>query len=668
MLELKRILWNRKALLLFGILLLLHGIFFFFQCNGEKAITLTGAELEEYVAGYPAYIQAVHENVDVMKENPLFNAETSFVYRNLIKTGEDYAKLADVVPVAGENRGIITVLKFNLTSFILLIVGGYIVLSFLKERQKGLHLLVRCTAGGRSGLSLQRIGILCLGVSGAAVVLFISILLLGNVAFPGCDMTRPIQSIPELESVIGHYSIGEYIVVFLMRKVLGCIFACLLLYFFMSLFYSGLCIVSFFLLISGEYMLYAFVIPTGKWSALKYINLYTYTFCGMEYADYYNLNLFGRPCNIVVCSDLFVTLGVVVLLLLCLLQYARQYPRGEYRAVQFVEKLQGFFSRRKPLLSLMAWELKKVLISQKGLVVFVLLGYLAYSASTESNYLDFRSRYVTHWYEEYSGTIDEARVTEIREKKESLEYWVALWANAKEQLEQTRLRYQMEGKDTAYTERLIGEYAQLIEEYEYEIRGIAVVLEQAEKGYAYYQKSGILLELMDTTAYELLLVKDKKTILRNYLYTLLTVVIMLSGSMACEKAAHMDVLLHTFYSGRKRILLRKVIIMVGICVTTTLSIHLVQFFQIGRVFDYVNQTAPAQCISCARIVPAQLTIRQYMIGLYAVRCMISVAMGSAVMAVSRRFGRIATIALGVVLLFVPIGMVALYLRGVGSIL
>lgn len=663
MLELKRILWNRKALLLFGILLLLHGVFFLFQCNGEKAITLTGAELEEYVSGYPAYIQAVHENVDVMKENPLFNAETSFVYRNLIKTGEDYAKLADVVPVAGENRGIITMLKFNLTSFILLFVGVYIVLSFLKERQKGLYLLVRCTAGGRSSLSLQRIGILCLGISGAAFVLLISILLLENVAFPGCDMTRPIQSIPEFESVIGQYSIGEYIVVFFMRKVLGCIFACLLLYFLMSLFCSSLCIVSFFLLMSGEYMLYAFVIPTGKWSALKYINLYTYTFCGMEYADYYNLNLFGRPCNIVVCSDLSVTLGAIALLLLCLFRYARQYPRGKYRDAQFVEKLQDFFDRRKPLLSLMTWELKKVLISQKGLVVFVLLVYLAYSASMESNYLDFRSRYVTHWYEEYSGTIDEAKETEIREKKESLEYWVTLWENAKEQLEQTRLRYQMEGKETTYTERLIGEYAQLIEEYEYEIRGIAVVLEQAEEGCAYYQKSGISLELMDTTAYELLLVKDKKTILRNYLYTLLTVVMMLSGSMACEKTAHMDVLLHTFYNGRKRILLRKVIIMVGICVVTTLSIHLVQYFQIGRVFEYVNPAAPAQCISRAKNIPVQLTIRRYMIGLYAVRCMISVAVGSMVMLISRRFSRISTIALGVFLLFVPIGLVALSLRG-----
>lgn len=667
MLELKRILWNRKTLLLFGILLLLHGVFFVFQCNGEKAITLTGTELEAYVTGYPAYIQSVHENVAMMKENPLFNVASSFAYRNLIKTGEDYAKLADVVPVAGENRGVIAVLKFNLTSFILLFVGVYLVLCFLAERQKGLYLLVRCTKRGRSCLSLQRIGILCLGVSGAAIVLFISILLLGNVAFPGCDMTRPIQSIPEFESVIGQYSIGGYMAVFLLRKVMGCLFACLLLYFCMSLFRSSFCIVAFFLLLVGEYVLYAFVIPTGKWSALKYINLYTYTFCGTEYASYYNLNLFGRPCNIVACSDWFVTLGVTVTLFACLLQYARQYPRDEYRMAWRIEKLRVFFSRHKPSLSLMTWELKKILISQKGFVVFVFLVYLSYSASTESNYLDFRSRYVTHWYEEFSGVIDKAKVTEIREKKEELEYRVDLWKKSMEQLEQTKLQYQIEGKETMYIEQLLGEYVRLVAEYEREIRGIAVVLAQAEECYAYYLKSGIRLELIDTTAYELLLVKDKRTILRNYLYTLLAVVMMLSGSMVCEKAAHMEALLHTFYRGRKWILLRKVILMVGICVVTTLSIHLVQFFQIGKVFDYADMASPAQCISSARIVPLQLTIRQYIIGLYTVRCMISIVMGSAVMAISNRFSRIATIALGVFLLFVPMGLVTLYFKTVGGI-
>ena len=162
MLELKRILWNGRTLLLFGILILLHGIFFVFQCNDEKSITPVGEELTAYIDGYDDYMTSVQDNVIMMKDNPLFSESDSFVYRNLIKTGEDYAKIADITPVAGENRGIMAVLRFTLSTFVLLLIGVYIVLCFLAERQKGLYLLVRCTERGRTVLSLQRIGILCL--------------------------------------------------------------------------------------------------------------------------------------------------------------------------------------------------------------------------------------------------------------------------------------------------------------------------------------------------------------------------------------------------------------------------------------------------------------------------------------------------------------------------
>ena len=140
MLELKRILWNRRSLLLFGLLLFLHGVFFFFQCNEAKSNTLTGEALTEYIDGYEDYVKSVHENVDMMQENPLFGEKDSFVYRNLIKTGKDYAKLDGVLPVAGENRGIVTLLNFNLTNFVLLLVGIYIVLCFMAERRSGRRL------------------------------------------------------------------------------------------------------------------------------------------------------------------------------------------------------------------------------------------------------------------------------------------------------------------------------------------------------------------------------------------------------------------------------------------------------------------------------------------------------------------------------------------------
>ena len=659
MLELKRILWNRRSFLLFGLLLFLHGVFFFFQCNEAKSNTLTGEALEEYIDGYADYVNSVHENVAVMRENPLFNNEESFVYRNLIKTGDDYAGLTGITPVIGENRGIVTLLNFNLTSFVLLLVGIYIVLCFMAERQKGLYLLIRCTYKGRMQLSLQRIGILGVGILTAALLLFGSTLLMSMRLFPGCDMGRPIQSVPEFGSVTGHYSIGGFLLLFFLKKAIGCLLTCLLLYFCMSIFRSSLCIIIFFLLFAGEYGLYALIIPTGKWSAFKYLNLYTYVFCGTEYAHYYNLNVFGHPLNIAAGADVLAFIGTVVMILFCLIRYAVQYPKSEYKSLWFVEKIRTFVSRHKPSYPLFLWELKKVLFSQKALFIFVILFYLAFSASTEANYLDFRSRYITHWYEELAGKIDEEKITEIRDKKIELEIKIEKLEISIQRLEENLIRNIMTGKGTDYISGLISERRELMEEYKKELKGISVVLEQAEAGLEFYLKTGIAPELIDPTAYELLLYNDKRTILRNYLYTLLTVVLMLSGIMAFEKASNMEMLLNSLYKGRKQTLFGKILIMLGICTICTLSIHLIQYVQIGKVFEYVHLNEPAQSIPCARFFPVLLTIRQYLVLIYSVRVLISAAVGGTVMFLSSKLSRIATIAIGVFLLIIPMGLVAL---------
>lgn len=658
MLELKRILWNGKTMLLFGILLLLHGIFFAFQCNAEKSITPVGEELTAYLDGYDEYMTSVQENVVMMKENPLFSADDSFVYRNLIKTGADYAKISGITPVEGENRGVMAVLQFTLSTFILLLIGVYIVLCFLAERQKGLYLLVRCTERGRTVLSLQRIGILCLGVLGAAVILYGSIFIISSVFFPGCDMTRPVQSIPELGSVIGHYSIGEYLILYVLRKAMGCLFACLLLYFCMSLFRSSFCIVAFFLLMLGEYALYTFIIPTGKWSVFKYINLYTYVFCGTDYADYYNLNVFGTPMNIVGTSDLFVILGTVVMVLVCLLQYARQYPRNEYRTLKVIEKLRMFASRHKPSCSLMTWEFKKVMFSQKGLFIMAILIYLAYTASVESNYMDFRSKYVVHWYQDFAGEITEESVQSMYDTRTEMEEDSKRWQASLVKMEENRIKNLMMGADTGMIESVIRNLQDAILENEREIAGLNVVLEQAEESLAYSLETGHTVMLIDFGSYELLLHNDKQTISRNYLYTLLTVVLIMSGVMACEKASHMEMMLHSLYKGRRQTLVRKILIMLGVCVVATLSIHLVQYFQIGEVLAFTDKDVLVQSIPCVRNFPFAITIGQYLYFIYGVRVITSVLMGSAVMYLSSKFSRITTLAFGVFLLIVPMGLVA----------
>lgn len=659
MLELKRILWNRRTLLLFGLLLLLHGVFFFFQCNEAKSNTLTGEALTEYVSGYEDYVDSVHENVAMMQDNPLFGEKDSFVYRNLIKTGEDYAKLTGITPVVGENRGIVTLLNFNLTNFVLLLVGIYIVLCFMTERQKGLYLLIRSTERGRTQLSLQRIGILGFGILTAAFLLFGSTLFMSMLLFPGCDLARPVQSVPELGGVIGRFSIGGYVLLFLLKKVMGCLIACLVLYFCMSLFRSSFCVAVFFLFFAGEYALYALIIPTAKWSALRYFNLYTYVFCGTEYAKYYNLNLFGHPVHIAKGADLLIFLGTAVMVLFCLFRYSRQYPKSEYGSLRIVEKMRAFVSRHKPSYSLTVWELKKVLLSQKALFLFAIMFYLAFSAASESNYLDFRSKYVTHWYEEYAGEINEEKIDALHGRKTEMEEKVSLWEDSLSKLRITLQRYLLEGKETWRVASSISDFERLIAEMTKEITGISIVISQAEEGYAYFQKSGNKIELIDPSVWELLFYNDKRTILRNYLYALLTVVLMLSGIMACEKSAHMEMLLHSFYKGRKQVLFRKIAIMLGICVVSMLSIHLIQYFQIGKALTYTDYDAKLQSIPCVRSFPLQVTIRQYLVLLYTFRTLFAAAAGGAVMFFSSKFSRIATITFGVFLVILLMGLVSL---------
>lgn len=659
MLELKRILWNRRSLLLFGLILFLHGVFFVFQCNEAKSNTLTGEALTEYIDSYEDYVKSVHENVDMMQENPLFDEKDSFVYRNLIKTGKDYAKLDGVLPVAGENRGIVTLLNFNLTNFILLLVGIYIVLCFMAERQKGLYLLVRSTERGRMQLSLQRIGILAFGILAAVLFLYGSTFLISMRMFPGCDMARPVQSIPEFGGVIGRYSIGVYMLLFLLKKVVGCLFVCLILYFLMSVFRSSFCVAAFFLFFAGEYGLYVLMIPTTKWGVLKYLNLYTYLFCGTEYAAYYNLNFFGRPFHIATGADLLVFLGTAGMILVCLFRYSRQYPKGEYRSLRIMERMYAAVSRHKPSASMTGWELKKVLFSQKGLILFALLFYLAYSASTESDYKDIRSKYITHWYEEYAGEISGEKIAAIQGKKGEMEEKSELWQKWLSEAKSTLEKYLLEGKDIGQITSSISEFERLLEENQKEIRGLSVVLTQAEEGYAYTLESGNVIELIDPTAWDLLFYNDKRTILRNYLYSLLTVVLMLSGIMAFEKAAHMEHLLRSLYKGRGQVLVRKIVIMLGICILATLPIHLIQYFQIGEALTYADFNVKVQSISCVRFFPLQVSIQQYLVLLYSFRTLCSVAVGGVIMFFSSKFSRIATITFGVFLVVLLMGLIGL---------
>lgn len=662
MLECKRVLFRPRSLLLIGILLLFNGIFFLYQCNDLKSNTLTKQELLSYVEEYPAYVEAVLKNADEMMDNPLFSDTTSFVYRNLLKTKQDFMTLSKVVPKYGENRGITTVMGFQLTEYFLLFLGTFFVMSFLAERQKGLYLLVRCTQKGRFPLTLQRIGTLIWGLTICGLLFYGSVLILGKLLFVEMDLLRPVQSIPEFSGVTWQVSIATYLLFFLFERVLGCIVCCLFLYFCLSLFQSSICVILFLGIFLGEYLLYVFLSPTTYFSFLKYMNLYAFIFRGMDYGHYYNLNLWNHAVPAHQCVLVFVLLLLVILVPLILWRYTCQYPKNIHSSFAVIERIKILISKRKPILSPFLWECRKILISQKALFILIGVIYLAWSASGESSYLDYRSKYVTHWYREYTGEINDKmhasmvkRQTKMEDKLERLKASLVVQQEIYE-------RYEIAGYSLSAVQENIRKLTRAIYDYEHELWGLDIVLDQVENGLEYRKRTGLPMNLVDVSSYELLLSEDYQTTRRNHLYVLLAVILMVSGIMCCERTTHMEPLLHTLYRGGRGMLARKIILMLFLCIGCALSIHMIQFVQIGRVYPFTNWDAIAQSIPCARSFPFSATIRTYVGLVYFSRVLVSVGFGAAVMTISYYSkSRIVTIAISIFLLVIPVVALSLWM-------
>lgn len=658
--EIKRVLFNKKFLLLFLIILILQGIFFCYQCNDKRNITATSDELTEYINTYHDTVENALSNADIMLNTPLFSQQDSFVMNNLQKTKEDYKNLLDVVPEEGENRGVTAACLFGLTGVFMLLIGVYIVMSFLQERKNGLSLLVRCTVGGRLRLTLTRIFILVAGISAAGILLFSVTVIIGQIIFPS-NLLRPIQSIPEFSGVVSHASVPEYLALFLFRMIIACITVMLALYFCMSLFRSGLCILLFMLFALGEFLLYVLLLPTAPLCALKYINLYTMLFKGTDYGHYYNINLFGSACGTAKTSLLWACFALLFFAILCVFRYAGIYHVTEKKNPVIFNRIADFFSRHKPQLTPTLWELKKLLISQKALVILVLVVLVAASSADSMTYMDLRVPKLLEWYDYFYGEVNEQKVEEIQKKIESTEKKKARYESARERLLNSIIKYEEEGLAEKYSDAInyaweqISTLEEVIAEAEINLSAMKIVKAKADKGLDLLRTRYIKITLMDTTGYDLLLKDDRRTVKMNYLYVLIASILMFSGIMSFEKTSHMDTTLHTLYNGRKRLLTRKLVIVLICSIFCTLSIHLIQFFQINSVMPYDKFSDPVQSITCMMDFPIKCSITAYLTGLYTVRCLISYALSLIVMLLSSNTrSRVAAIAFGTFFLVIPV--------------
>ncbi len=631
--EFKRLLGRKTVFILLTLVIINVGLFMMSFAT-EKDITLTGNELESYISEYPEFLRSTKENSESLSMLNMY--KNSFAADNIEKTALAYEKLEDITVKSGDNRGIVLFLQHKLSDVIMLSFLMIISIGFLKERRKGTVNLIRSTLKGRGVLYFQRVGILAVSSVIAGVMLYGSNLLAMLISFGNTDLSRSIQSLPEFMQC--HYSItiAEYILISVSLKVIACFLCGLTFYIIISVFGTGVAYTVSALFAVSELFLYSLIIPVSTINALKYINIFALIICEEFLSVCRNINVFGKAVPALNCNIVFICVLSIILIFAGYFIHGKMYVGKKNFLKSISEKISRLLEKISFQRTLFGWESFKVLIKQGGLIFMAAAFLLALSSAMKYNYIYRINPKEQLWYNKFKGIITEETLSEALKEMVLIEEKIESYQNKIDDLL----------SQETYSEELLNRYYRYLEKATEEKDTLMPVLENICDGYEYTQRTGNTVNLIEPYSYDLLIQRDKQTRSRASLYILIGIIGAVSGIFAYDRQNNISDTQRCTYRGRKMLTLTKTGLVCIVCTIICISIHLIQFVQIGNLLGYNDLDVPIQSLMFMRDFEPYISISEYLILLFAVRTTAACLIGLICTTISR-FSSDTTTAMGI---------------------
>ncbi len=639
--EFRRIFFSRRMIFAWFIGLFLCGVFFCYECESSKEITLSGEELQSYIDSYPDFLQSVKDNAENVGMLAAISDNSGFVRDNIEKTLDDYSRLEGTTLAEGENKGIVLFSNFVLGDAIIMTMVLVVLLLFAEEKSKGLSMLVRCTKNGRSRLILERAGILAVTSLVASFLVTATCMILSHGLCGEVVFSRPLQSVPEFSMCAFPITIGEYLLLTILIKALAAfafgLFVLLLLVWLEAipaiLAGAGMMFV--------EYLGYTLILGTDKLSGAKLANVMALLRTEIFFKNYYNINFFGHAVGFLTFSAAI--MGVVAMGLVILSAIFSAKCTENCLRIGLINKIKVWCSLHAPNPPLFFWELRKVFFSQRGILIVAAVLYFAASSGLEYRYYSYVDTEREYYYEKYAGTITKEKIALMQEDYDEI---IGLYRKAAEEIkylqahdpENERILTLMQ---TCYD---LGEKAQAVEE----------IMENASGAFDYSMKTGVETQLVKPDAYQRLFVTDVSTTNKNSMFLILGIVGLFSGLMACEKERNMSLWLQTLFKGRKTLLIRKLGVIALTVPVLVLGVSWAQFYQVQEAVGFNDLGATAQSISLFREIPFPISIGGYMVLVFIIRILFAFLIGGLVAGISALVpNRVLCLFISFVLLVVP---------------
>ncbi|MCM1525004.1 MAG: hypothetical protein NC120_11155 [Ruminococcus sp.] len=593
--ELKRV-CSKKNIVLMAIVAVLNLSLFYLSCDDNLSITLQGEELESYIASYPDFIKYTYEQSRLQL---ILGEKDGFTEASIIKTAEDYGRLENITLTLSDNRGINLLSDHFLSDIFLGAVVFIAVFSLSDVRRKGLLPVVRSTFRGRTPLFLKGVLTVFAAAIGGAVLIYGGNFLVIILRYGVPDMQMQIQSVPEFKLCPFDIKSGEYLLLMYLIKTFGIASAGAAFY---ALSYAGTGLTYAASSVFAAFELAASRIPAvSEYNFFGIFNIFSLIRSKELFSRYCNINILGRPVTAVRVSLFFG--GVLLVLSLAAGIFFNEivYADGLFGEENFFERIKRYAEKHGRCRSLFSWEIYKLVFKQKGgIIVLLMFGAMLFQ-SAQYDYFYPIDPYEFEWYAKYEGDITEKTLTDMTKEKDRLENFIDRLNNSLEKLL----------AQESYDPRELGRILSYLEEATAQLNELTPLLDNVKSAMEYTARTGNTLMLIKPYAYELLFVRDEKTVSRAALIILAGIIFAVSGTYSADGREDIRAITRATLKGRIRLDICKIFSVMILCALLCLSVHSVQLIKINGALGFEFPDAPVQSLEFMRDFEPYISISSY---------------------------------------------------------
>lgn len=558
----------------------------------------------EYQNDYQSYIDSIAENSRELTSKKLFSDKTSFSYKSIQKTAQDFSKNRDLQLKLVNDLPVSAVLNYNIGDFVLILLCVFIVIIFTAE--KNVNILINTCRNGRMMLKIKQLPVLLLFSFLISSLVYISEILIALKIYNApLDFSAPIQSADMFSDCVLHISILQLIAANIIFKAVIAVMTAFLMWLLISL--SSNIILDCGIagaIAAAELLLYKNISEQSSLSFLKTFNIFS-LFDYSSITEYSLISVFSVPVRaekIIWVIVLFITVCVAVLVIISSKRnYPVKTPSNVFAFLQRILKyLNTVYLKIQSAVYAGRYETFKLMHIGKGILV-VAMFFLIIGFSFNTNTLVFspEETFLNDYYEEYGGKLSSAVYDSI-DKMQS-------------ESQAVEKEFNVKSKQFAEGEISFEEYELALaknDAYDTQRKAVEVLREQVGRIEVLKEK-GIEPVFINESGYNSLFSPLSNQ--SELLLLLCAVIIIFSSAFSIEKASNMLSLNHCAKNGRQNLYLKKILCVIPKTFALTLISYFSMILQINYFYKIEYLSADIHNLQILQNVDIEVSILQYLI-------------------------------------------------------